>query len=114
MIDLAAPILPGRGAGGVGLLDELRLHVGDDPPDHRLDWDRWSGEVVRYVPMTFTLRDGLKIGIGLGPCYTGAIDGRIGIGSTLEEAAERLGPINAGDRVFRVEWRPGIGGKLSN
>jgi hypothetical protein len=72
-------------------------------------WDRWGGEVVRYGSMTFTLRDGLVVGIAVGPGYTGRIEGRIGVGSTLEDAAEAIGPLDTGDRVFRFEGRPGVG-----
>src|SRR4051794_41108674 len=59
--------------------------------------------------MTITLRDGLVVGIAMGPGYTGRIEGRIGVGSTLEDAAEALGPLDTGDRVFRIEGRPGVG-----
>jgi hypothetical protein len=109
VLDLAAPILPGRGAGGVALLDELRLYVGEAVPDNRRLWKRSGVEVVRYGPMTFTLRDGLVIGMGVGRGYTGTIESRIGIDSTLEEATRALGPLDTGDRVVRIEGRPGVG-----
>ena len=56
MLDLTAPILPGVGAGGVEILDELRRHVRDARPDERREWDRWGGEIDRYGPMNFTLQ----------------------------------------------------------
>ena len=49
------------------------------------------------------------VGIGLARGYTGTTDGRIGIGSTREEASRVLGAVDTSDRVFRVAGRSGIG-----
>ena len=59
--------------------------------------------------MSFTLRSGLVVGIGLARGDTGTFDGRIGIGSTLEEASRVPGAGDTPNRVFRVTGRPGIG-----
>ena len=49
------------------------------------------------------------VGIGLARGYTGTIDGRIRIGSTLEEASRVLGAVDTSSRAFRVAGRSGIG-----
>ena len=49
------------------------------------------------------------VGIGLARGHTGTIDGRIGIGSTREEASRVLGAVDTSNRLFRVAGRSGIG-----
>ena len=106
-LDLDAPILPGLGAAGVRLLDDLDAALAGEEPDERTEYD-FGRATVRVGPVSLGAIDGVITGFQLGPGYRGKVAGAVGIGSTLAEVEAAFGPIATGEEhMVYVECMPG-------
>lgn len=116
MLDLDAPILPGRGAAGIRLGDRLEnalracaglfteAHVGN-----ACLCDPWSASVFRSACVDLSHRDGRISQITVHDGYRGRLCSAVGLGSTPSEIARAIGPWEELDAdVYGIAGLPGL------
>jgi len=116
MLDLDAPILPGRGAAGIRLGDRLEdvlracsglfteVHVGN-----ACLCDPWSASVFRSASVDLSHRDGRVSQITIHNDYRGRLRCAVGLGSTPAEIARAIGPWEEVDAdIYGIAGLPGL------
>ncbi|HST90204.1 MAG TPA: hypothetical protein VLJ14_17650 [Ktedonobacterales bacterium] len=116
MLDLDAPILPGRGAAGIHLGDRLedvlRASAGlftEARVGNACLCDPWSTSVFRSASVDLSHRDGRVSQITVHNGYRGRLHGAVGLGSTPAEIARAIGPWEEVDAdVYGIACLPGL------
>jgi hypothetical protein len=116
MLDLDAPILPGRAAAGIRLGDRLehvlRACAGlftEARVGNACLCDPWSGSVYRSASVDLSHRDGRISQITVHGGYRGRLRGAVGLGSTPAEIARAIGPWEEVDAdVYGIAGLPGL------
>lgn len=89
MLDLRAPIVPGKSAAGV-MLGQSAQEIRVTPKAvSTLD----GGEFLEFDSVFLWVVDGLVDRICVSGVYGGLIGDTVGIGSTLQQAQDSLGPV---------------------
>jgi len=96
MIDLKAPILPGRGAAGVLIGAEIS-RVLPESSAFRIDHRQDGIEVYRSDSVDLWTKNLIIFQIGVHGQYEGKLLGSFGLGSGLRELQDRVGPVELDD-----------------
>ena len=116
MLDLDAPILPGRGAAGIRLGDRLenvlRACAGlftEARVGNACLCDPWSASVYHSASVDVSHRDGRVSQITVHGGYRGRLRGAVGLGSTPAEIACAIGPwVEVDADVYGIAGLPGF------
>lgn len=94
MLNLAAPIVPGRSVAGFSIGQQFCTLVEKGASRITL---RDGTERIDFGAVQIWIRDGVIVQIGVGYGYTGKVFEQFGIGSTLSQVESMCGPVSKDD-----------------